>query len=217
MHITQHVHTSWNPVIQADQRFFAPWCSICSTSFRRCSAVPEGLYRLPWHGRKHPTASELLNSLCGTHPYNASFSPRLLVCSKTILLDRAQGATLFLKDLERYSCVTFHMADSRMCCGFTAPCYWRKGSKLVAEMELPRRRNCTTSHTMGKEECPSVLPSEMINLCVVQSAKATCFMRSREWILIAVCFVLIRVLERNAPQEDSAPSAPGYRKMTSSS
>lgn len=30
--------------------------SICPTSFRRCSSVPEGMHRLPWHGRKHPTA-----------------------------------------------------------------------------------------------------------------------------------------------------------------
>ena len=69
--------------IQADGRFsfnFPQFDSICPTSFRRRGVVPEGLHRMPRHGGKHPTASELLRrNPCVEHRSIICFDHRLFL------------------------------------------------------------------------------------------------------------------------------------------
>jgi hypothetical protein len=128
--------------------------SICPISFRRRSTVPKGLHRMPRHGRKHPTASEFAEILvwstillCVLH-----FDNRLFLTWRLIM----PGSHSFPEGSREVTC---HMANWRICCGLIAHCYWRKGGKLAAEMELPQRRNCITSRTTGKGGCRWVKPS----------------------------------------------------------
>ena len=145
--------------IQADGCFsfnFPQLDSICPTSFRRHGVVPEGLHRMPRHGRKHPAASELLRrNPCveqwSTDPLYMFWLSFVL----NMLVDNAREP-LFSWRISRGNC---HMQTEECACSHCS-LYWRNGGK-PAGMESPQRRNCIASHTTGRGGCRWVQPPEV--------------------------------------------------------
>ena len=99
--------------IQADGRFsfnFPQFDSICPTSFRRRGVVPEGLHRMPRHGGKHPTASELLRrNPCVEHRSIICFDHRLFLTRWLIM----PGSHSFPEGSREVTC---HMQTEECAC-----------------------------------------------------------------------------------------------------